>query len=114
MEKFEALKELVKKKGFGSAQYTNVNGEMVYLSRGVREVFLTGEDREQKVIQAIGCFQMGDFGTAAAYGKGARPGHEYGRYELAEFEAAEDSAEDTGVWIHRTEDAIKVYFKFER
>ena len=111
MASFSDLKELVKKKGYGSAQFNNINGDTVYLSRGIRETFLINEDEEQKIINAVIGFQRGDRGNAAEYGKESRPGHEYGRYEIADFE---DCDEDTAVWIHRTAEAIKVYFRFER
>lgn len=110
MKNFEELKDTVKKKGFGTALYGNINGEPVYLSRGIREEFMGDEDL-QKVIDAVRKFQDGDYGTAAAHGKNSRPGHEYGRYEVSSLTSDTD---DTAVWIHKAEDAIIVYFKFER
>ncbi len=110
MAKFEELKELVKKKGYGTALYNNVNGEPVYLSRGVREIFM-GDGDIQKIVEAVEAFQKGNFGNAAEYGKSQKPGHEYGRYEITDFELSD---EDTAVWVHKAEDAIIVYFKFER
>ena len=111
MEKFKDLQELVKKKGYGTSEFTNVNGETVYLSRGVKEVFLENEAEEQKIIEVVGRFQKKDYGNAADFGKEPRVGHEYGRYEISPFK---DEDEDTAVWVHRAEDVIKVYFKFER
>ncbi len=110
MTDFNELKELVKKKHFGTALYGSINGEPVYLSRGVREVFLGGSD-EQKMVEAVEAFQKGQFGDAAEHGKSQKAGHEYGRYEIAQFEPTE---EDTAVWVHKAEDAVIVYFKFER
>ena len=107
---WEGLKEQVQKKGFGSVQYGNINGEAVYLSRGIRELFLQKEGGEQKLIEAVMQFQQGEFGDAGEMGKDQRPGHEYGHYALTGMEADED----TGVWMHRTEDAVKVYLSFER
>lgn len=40
MKDFQELKDAVKKKGFGTALYGNINGEPVYLSRGIREEFM--------------------------------------------------------------------------
>jgi hypothetical protein len=111
MTDFQALKDLVKKKGFGTALYGNVNGEAVYLSRGIREVFL-GDGDTQSVIDAVARFQAGDYGDAAEHGKTGKPGHEYGRYVIGSFENHND--EDTGVWVHTAEDAVIVYFRFER
>ncbi len=114
MDRFKELQELVKKKGVKSSQYTNVNGDEVYLSRGIKEVFLVDFVEEQKIVNAVSRFQKKDYGNAAEYGKESRPGHEYGRYEITDFEDAEETEEDTAVWVHRVENAIKVYFKFER
>ena len=111
MEKFKELQDLVKKKGFGTSQFTNVNGDAVFLSRGIREVFLENETEEQKIIEAIGRFQKKDYGNSQEYGKSPRPGHEYGRYDISPFN---DEDADTGVWVHRTDDAIKVFFMFEK
>lgn len=111
MKDFTELKELVNKRGFGTALYGTVNGEPVYLSRGIREYFFEG-DNIQKVIGAVSQFQDGDFGTAAEHGKASSKGHEYGRYEIC---ALDNSAEeDHAVWIHRDGDAVIVYFRFER
>lgn len=111
MEKWKELQEIVKKKGYGSSQYNNINGETVYLSRGIKETFLVDEDTARVIIDIVSRFQNKDYGTAAEYGKESRPGHEYGRYACTPYEA---EGEDTAAWVHRTEDAIKVYFKFER
>ena len=111
MANFAEFKKLVKKKGYGSFQFNNINGEPVYLSKGIREYFLDDADHSQKIYDVVGCFQKGDFGSAVLCGKEERAGHEYGRYEIAQFDDTED---DTAVWVHRTEHAIKVYFKFER
>lgn len=105
------LKELVKKKGFGTALYENVNGEPVYLSRGIRETIL-GTDDAQKMIEAIQKFQNGDYGSAAEHGKKSTPNHEYGRYEIGSLTS--EDGEDTAVWMHKAEDSILVYYKFER
>ncbi len=113
MDTFKELQDFVKKKGPKSSQYTNVNGEEVYLSRGIKEVFMVDFVEEQKIVNAVGRFQKKDYGNAADYGKEPRAGHEYGRYEIASFDDEEDY-DDTAVWVHRVEDAIKVYFKFER
>lgn len=110
MKTFQELKDTVKKKGYGTALYGNVNGDAVYLSRGIREEFMGDEDM-QPIIEAVEKFQNADYGTALAHGKKSFPGHEYGRYEIS---VLTDAEEDTGVWIHRAEDAILVYFKFER
>ncbi len=110
MADFKELKDLVKKKGYGTALYGNVNGEPVYLSRGVREVFM-GDGDLQKVIEAVEAFQKGQFGDAEAHGKTQKAGHEYGRYALTDYESETD---DTAVWVHKAEDAVIVYFKFER
>lgn len=111
MSNFKDLQELVKKKGYGSSQFTNVNGDPVFLSRGIKEVFMENETEEQKIIDVITRFQKKDYGNAVEYGKNPRPGHEYGRYEITAFDECED---DTAVWVHRAEDAVKVYFKFEK
>ncbi|MDY6285836.1 MAG: hypothetical protein ACOYBK_02275 [Bilifractor sp.] len=109
---FHELQELVKKKGYGTAMYGNVNGEPVYLSRGVREAFLNDEDEIQPIINSVIAFQGGDYGTAAEKGKTSTEGHEYGRYDLGVF--SEEQEEDTAIWIHRDGAAIIVYFHFER
>ncbi len=111
MNSLQDLKALVEQKGYGSALYGSVNGETVYLSRGIREVFCS-ETEIQNIIDAVRDFQNGRYGNAAAFGKEGRPGHEYGRYEIHTFENSEE--EDTGVWIHRAEQTLLVYFKFER
>ncbi len=114
MKDFNELKELVEKRGFGTALYGTVNGEAVYLSRGVREVFFEG-DNIQKVIGAVTDFENGNFGSAAENGKVPSVGHEYGRYEVNDLvPAAEGAEDDTAVWIHKDGDAVIVYFKFER
>ncbi len=111
MTDFKELMDYVKEKGYGSSEFTSVNGDMVYLSRGIKAIFLENEVEEQKIIEAVERFQKSDFGNAAEHGKASRPGHEYGRYEITNFA---DSEEDSAVWIHRVEGAIKVFFKFER
>lgn len=111
MNEFKDLIDYVKKKGYGSSEFTNVNGELVYLSQGIKKIFLENEEQEQKLINVISRFQKKDYGNAAEYGKESRPGHEYGRYEITDFA---DCDEDTAVWIHKVENAIKVFFKFER
>ena len=111
MAKFSELQELVKKKGYGSSLFENINGEPVYLSRGIKEVFLDNETEQQKIFSVVTRFQKKDYGNASEHGKENRPGHEYGRYEITDFE---DNDADTAVWVHRAEDAIKVYFKFEK
>ncbi|MEE8885691.1 MAG: hypothetical protein SOI56_03860 [Eubacteriales bacterium] len=109
---FKELQELVKKKGFGTALYGNVNGEPVYLSRGVREIFLgDDEDAVQNVINAVIAFQGGDYGSAEEKGKKSTPGHEYGRYQLDTFD---ETDEDTALWVHRDGKAVIVYYRFER
>ena len=90
---------------------TIVYGDPVYLSKGVLTKFF-GDDDIQSVITAVGKFQDGDYGTAAEHGKTSKPGHEYGRYEIGGLEA--EDGEDCAVWIHKAEDALIVYFKFER
>ncbi|MEE3420500.1 MAG: hypothetical protein VZR02_05290 [Lachnospiraceae bacterium] len=111
MTTFEELKDTVKKKGFGTALYGNVNGDPVYLSRGVREEFMSEEENMQPVIEAVEKFEAADYGSAVEYGKSIHKGHEYGRYAISSLTS---ETEDTGVWVHRAEDAILVYFKFER
>lgn len=111
MNDFNELKELVRKKGFGTALYGNVNGTPVYLSRGIREVYL-GSDRISEVTGAAVRFLNGDYGDAAEYGKTGKTGHEYGRYAICDLPC--DAGDDNGVWIHRAEEAVIVYFKFER
>ncbi|MEE1228140.1 MAG: hypothetical protein U0K57_04150 [Lachnospiraceae bacterium] len=106
------LKALVKEKGYGTALYGNVNGEPVYLSRGIREVFFV-DDNISRIINVVGRFEKGDYGTAAEFGKVPSPGHEYGRYaEISDLTV--DTHDDPAVWIHKDGDAIIVYFKFER
>lgn len=112
MNTFEALKESVRKRGYGTAFYGNVNGSPVYLSRGVREIFLGDDDSIQKVIDAVIKFENGDFGDAGEHGKSSSAGHEYGRYDIALFDG--ETGDDTGVWIHKDGQAVIVYFGFER
>lgn len=109
MKDFQELKELVGKRGYGTALYGNVNGEPVYLSRGIREEFFDG-DQIQKIIAAVTQFENGDYGSAAEHGRRPVKGHEYGRYEICDLPAEEDNA----VWIHKDGDAVIVYFAFER
>lgn len=109
MKDFNRLKDYVKKKGYGTALYGNVNAEEVYLSRGIREVFFEGDDI-QIIIGDVMRFQKKDFGDAAEHGRKQTPGHEYGRYETS-LTCDDD---DTAVWIHRDGSAIIVYFAFER
>ena len=90
MKDFKELQELVGRRGFGTALYGNINGDPVYLSRGIREFFLDG-DNIQKIIAAVDGFQKGEFGLAPA-----------------------QDGEDNTVWIHRDDDAVIVYFRFER
>ncbi len=111
MNSFRELKDIVKQKGFGSALYGNVNGEPVYLSRGIREVFCT-DDEIQNIIHAVHQFQSGSYGDAKEHGKEGREGHEYGRYNICSLEVVDGA--DNGVWIHRAEQTLLVYFKFER
>ncbi len=111
MKELNELKSIVLKKGYGTALYGNVNGEPVYLSRGIRELFL-GEEDIQHVIDAVIHFQNEDFGDAASYGKASSKGHEYGRYAIAPLTG--EDGEDTAVWVHRDNEAILVYFRFER
>lgn len=110
MNNFSELKELVGRRGYGTALYGNVNGEPVYLSRGIREVFFEG-DHIQEIIGAVTRFENGDYGNAADHGKQPNPGHEYGRYEICSLASDE---EDNAVWIHKDGNAIIVYFAFER
>ncbi len=110
MKDFNELKALVKEKKYGTALYGNVNGEPVYLSRGIREAFFVG-DNIQQIISAVTRFEKKDYGNAEDYGKKQTEGHEYGRYEICPLESAD---EDNAVWIHKDQDAIIVYFKFER
>ena len=63
MKDFKELQELVGRRGFGTALYGNINGDPVYLSRGIREFFLDG-DNIQKIIAAVDGFQKGEFGLA--------------------------------------------------
>ncbi len=44
MKDFKELQELVGRRGFGTALYGNINGDPVYLSRGIREFFLDGDN----------------------------------------------------------------------
>ncbi len=111
MESFEELKKVVSQKGFGSSLYGNVNGEPVYLSRGIREVFCS-ETQIQSIIDVVRLFQEGNYGDAAELGKPGRAGHEYGHYAILTLAAKEGV--DTGVWVHRAEQTLIVYFKFER
>ena len=100
MKDFKELQELVGRRGFGTALYGNINGDPVYLSRGIREFFLDG-DNIQKIIAAVDGFQKGEFGLA-----------EYGCYDICGLPAQD--GEDNTVWIHRDDDAVIVYFRFER
>lgn len=68
MKDFKELQELVGRRGFGTALYGNINGDPVYLSRGIREFFLDG-DNIQKIIAAVDGFQKGEFGLAQSRGK---------------------------------------------
>lgn len=111
--KLSELKEIVRRKGFGTKLYGNVNGEPVYLSCGVRELFLGGDQDMQTIIETVGRFQGGDYGSAAERGKTSAAGHEYGRYEIASVETDTED-DDPAVWIHRAEAALLVYFRFER
>lgn len=112
MKNFEELIAAVKKKGFGSSLYGNVNGEPVYLSRGIREVYFGGDDI-QKIIEVVNRFQNGDYGNAQETGVPEREGHEYGRYDITTIESAD--GKDTAVWVHRAEgSSALVYYKFER
>ncbi|MGI6055619.1 MAG: hypothetical protein ACOYBD_01350 [Bilifractor sp.] len=112
MEKLSDLKEYIsrKKKGYGTAYYGTINGETIYLSAGIREVYFVGSEF-QKIIGYVTRFQKGDFGDAPARGRTGKPGHEYGCYP-GNLES--DSGEDTSVWIHRDAEAVIVYFAFER
>ncbi len=112
MTELSELMDYVKKKGYSTVPYDNVNGDSVYLSCGIRGEFLEGEDDFQKVIDAIRRFQKRDYGDASQHGKTSRPGHEYGRYNISSLTAS--SSEDSAVWIHRAEDSLIVYFQFER
>ena len=112
MEKFKDLQELVKKKGHGFVEYNHVNGDLVYLSKVVCEVFLGDKELEKQIVRAVSQFQKKDYGSAAEHGKNPRPGHEYGRYEISPLTT--DDEEDTAVWLHRAEDSIMMYFAFER
>lgn len=112
MTDFNTLKDTVKKKGFGTALYGNVNGAPVYLSRGVREAYLGDGTDIQPVISAVTEFENGNYGSAAEHGKAPSKGHEYGRYAVTEFENSSD--EDDALWIHKDGKAIIVYFAFER
>ncbi len=113
MTKMKELMDHVRKKGYGTVPYDNVNGDSVYISRGIRAEFMEGDDDMQKVIDAIGRFQKGDYGDAAEHGKSPREGHEYGRYEITHL-SGDDSSEDPAVWIHRADNSLIVYFRFER
>lgn len=111
MKDFKELQELVGRRGFGTALYGNINGDPVYLSRGIREFFLDG-DNIQKIITAVDGFQKGEFGLAQSRGKQQVKGHEYGCYDICGLPVQD--GEDNTVWIHRDDDAIIVYFRFER
>lgn len=111
MKDFKELQELVGRRGFGTALYGNINGDPVYLSRGIREFFLDG-DNIQKIITAVDGFQKGAFGLAQSRGKQQVKGHEYGCYDICGLPAQD--GEDNTVWVHRDDDAIIVYFRFER
>jgi hypothetical protein len=111
MKDFNELKASVKNEGFGTAFYDHVNGDPVYLSRGVRDVFL-GEGDIQKVIASVDQFQKGNYGSAEDYGKTPKPGHEYGRYDITDLPAEE--GEDTGVRIHKDGNSIIAFYYFER
>lgn len=108
---FKIMKEKARKKGRGTVEYGNINGQSVWLAPGIRDVFMENNEI-QKVIDAVTRFENGDYGDAQSYGKSERQGHEYGRYELASFENS--GQEDTGVWVHHAENSIIVYFSFER
>jgi hypothetical protein len=108
---FGEMKDAVARKGFGTQFYDNVNGEAVYLSRGIRELYLGEYDGIQTVISAVARFQNKDYGDAADCGKVSSAGHEYGRY-VTDLPAEEE--EDTAIWIHRDAEALLVYFRFER
>ncbi|MCI6637898.1 MAG: hypothetical protein SOT60_09335 [Bilifractor sp.] len=112
MEKLSDLKEYIsgKKKGYGTAYYGTINGETIYLSAGIREIYFVGSEF-QSIINYVTRFQKGDFGDAPARGKAEKPGHEYGCYP-GKLEG--DNGEDTSVWIHRDAEAVIVYFAFER
>lgn len=112
MADFETLEDKVKnKKSHGNVEYDNIHGEAVYLSCGIREAFMEG-DRIDEVLAAVRKFQKGDYGTAEENGKTEKEGHEYGRYDISGLTS--ETGEDTAVWIHRTQDSLIVYFKFER
>lgn len=111
MKDFNEVKDYVKKRRTGTALYGTINGDNVYLSRGIREVFFEG-DNIQKIIDAVCVFQKGDLGSSAEHGKKGEAGHEYGRYEICELAA--DEGDDNAVWIHRDHESVIVYFKFER
>lgn len=112
MVKFSEIKTVVKAKGPKTTFYGNVNGEPVYISQGVREVFFVNEEGVQRLINAVGTFQSGDLGSAAEAGKASKPGHEYGRYDVSNLEA--DTEDDAALWVHRAGDSVLAYFKFER
>ena len=111
MKNFNEVKDYVKKRRTGTALYGTINGDNVYLSRGIREVFFEG-DNIQKIIDAVCVFQKGDLGSSAEHGKKGEAGHEYGRYEICELAA--DEGDDNAVWVHRDHGSVIVYFKFER
>lgn len=112
MSEFSEMREKLKHMGTGMNEYGNVNGEPVYLSRGIREVFAGDNSSLQKVLDAVRCFQNGDYGDAALHQKKQNPGHEYGRYDITPL--GRDGNEDSAVYIHKAENAILVYFAFER
>ena len=66
----------------------------------------------QKIIAAVDGFQKGEFGLAQSRGKLEVRGHEYGCYDICGLPAQD--GEDNTVWIHRDDDAVIVYFRFER
>ncbi|EEP28508.1 hypothetical protein [Shuttleworthella satelles] len=111
MSDFSELRESLRGRGAGMNEYGNINGESVYLSRGIRQIFL-GESCEQSLIQAVRCFENRDFGDAALHQKKQKEGHEYGRYDIAPL--GREKGEDSGVYMHKADDAILVYFAFER
>ena len=113
MTKMKELMDYVRKKGYGTVPYDNVNGDHVYLSRGIRGEVMEGDDDMQKVVDAITRFQNRDYGDADSHGKASREGHEYGRYDITHLQA-DNPDEDTAGWIHRADDSLIVYFRFER
>ena len=109
----KSLEEIERKIGRsrGTAYYNTVNTDPLYLSRGIREAYLDGDSDIQEVINAVGRFQKGDFGTAEQAGKREEAGHEYGRYEGS---VLSDSGHDACIWVHRDGDSLIAYFKCER